>query len=138
RLRRGATLAAAVLCGAARDRVPRRAFRGERAGRSVGGLARSSGRRCRMRRTFALFAIALASLAAAAVAVLLRPAVPKPPPPPAPRAASAAAGMRMAALLDRLYLPEDQDGTAYLQIDLAADAAPVGDERVPVNAVLIL
>jgi len=91
-----------------------------------------------MRRTFALFAIALASLAAAAVAVLLRPAVPRPQPPPVPRAASAAAGMRMGALLDRLYLPEDQDGTAYLQIDLAADAAPVGDERVPVNAVLIL
>lgn len=92
-----------------------------------------------MRRTFALFAVAFASLAAAAVAVLLRPAVPKPsPPPPAPPAASAAAGMRMGALLDRLYLPEDQEGTAYLQIDLAADPAPASNERVPVNAVLIL
>ena len=92
-----------------------------------------------MRRTFALFALALASIAAAAVAVLLRAAPAKPPsPPPAPRAASAAAGMRMGALLDRLYLPEGQDGTAYLQIDLAADPAPAANERVPVNAVLIL
>lgn len=92
-----------------------------------------------MRRTFALFAIALASLAAAAVAVLLRPAVPKPEtPPPAPPAASATAGMRVGALLDRLYLPQGQDGTAYLQIDLAADPVPGTNERVPVNAVLIL
>ncbi|MGZ6125828.1 MAG: vWA domain-containing protein [Myxococcales bacterium] len=92
-----------------------------------------------MRRTLALFALAFASLAAAAVAVLLRPAVPKPsPPPPVPPAAFAASGMRLGALLDRVYLPENRDGIAYLQINLAAAPAPASEQRVPVNAVLIL
>jgi Ca-activated chloride channel family protein len=46
--------------------------------------------------------------------------------------------MRLGALLDRLYLPENRDGTAYLQVNLAAAAAPGNEQRVPVNAVLIL
>ncbi|MGZ6126042.1 MAG: vWA domain-containing protein, partial [Myxococcales bacterium] len=92
-----------------------------------------------MRRTLALFALAFASLFAAAVALHVRPAVPKPaPPPPVPSATLGASGMRLGALLDRVYLPENQDGTAYLQIDLAADPAPAESQRVPVNAVLIL
>jgi Ca-activated chloride channel family protein len=93
-----------------------------------------------MRRTFALFALALASIAAAAVAVLLRPAAPKPPPPPpVPSATSVAApGMRLGALLDRVYLPENRDGSAYLKINLAAGPGAASEQRVPVNAVLIL
>lgn len=92
-----------------------------------------------MRRTFALFALAFASLAAAAVAMLIRPAAPKPPPPP-PVASTAvgASGMRLSAFLDRLYLPENLDGAAYLQVNLAAAPAPASEQRVPVNAVLIL
>ena len=72
-----------------------------------------------MRRTFALFAVALASVAAAAMAALLRPGKPAPPPPPP---AIASGGLRMQAVLERLYLPEDRATRAYLQIDLAADA----------------
>jgi len=89
-----------------------------------------------MRRTFALFAVALASVAAAAMAALLRPGKPAPPPPPP---AIASGGLRMQAVLERLYLPEDRATRAYLQIDLAADADGVARrERVPVNAVLIV
>ena len=90
-----------------------------------------------MRRTFALLALALASLAAAAVAALLRPAEPKPAPRPRPVTVSSD-GMRIGALFDRLYLPEDRSSTACLQINLAADAAPAQNARIPVNAVLIL
>jgi Ca-activated chloride channel homolog len=95
-----------------------------------------------MRRTFALFAVALASLAAAAMAVLLRPATSKPgaPPPVVPAVASAtSAGLRMQALLERLYLPEDRNTSAYLQVDLVAGGdSGATRPRVPVNAVLIL
>jgi Ca-activated chloride channel family protein len=93
-----------------------------------------------MRRTFALFAVALASLAAAAMAVLLRPSAPKPgTPPPAPPVTVATGGLRMRTLLERLYLPEDRSTNAYLQIDLLADGDPTARRpRVPVNAVLIL
>ena len=90
-----------------------------------------------MRRTFALVAIALASLAAAAVAALLRPIV-KPvtqePHPGNVRTGS----LRMTTQLDRRYLPENSNGTAYLQVDLAADGDSGRRRRVPVNAVLIL
>jgi len=92
-----------------------------------------------MRRTFALFALAFASLAAAAVATLVRPPRSSPPPAsPSGPAVSAAGGMRLFALLDRLYLPEGKEGTGYLEVDLAADPARSAAERVPVNAVLIL
>ena len=93
-----------------------------------------------MGRTFALFAVALASLAAAAMAALLRPAAPKPADPkPLPVATAAAPGLRMRAFLERLYLPTDRDTSAYLEVDLIADADPApGRRRVPVNAVLIL
>src|SRR4051812_38894875 len=91
-----------------------------------------------MRRTLALFAVAFVSLAAAALAALLRPAIPKPVPAPVANLAAAVSGMRMSALLDRLYLPGNEDGTAYLQVDLTAAASSGGKERVPVNAVLVL
>jgi Ca-activated chloride channel family protein len=91
-----------------------------------------------MRRTFALFSLALASLAAAVMAALLRPQPPTrvEPPPPPPQAATSA-GLRLKALLERLYLPEDRSTNAYLQIDLAAPE-PAARPRVPVNAVLII
>ena len=45
----------------------------------------------------------------------------------------------MRAFLERLYLPTDRDTTAYLQIDLIADADSAAEHRrAPVNAVLIL
>ena len=93
-----------------------------------------------MGRTFALFAVALASLAAAAMAALLRPAAPKPADSkPVSAATAAAPGLRMRAFLERLYLPTDRNTTAYLQIDLIADADSAAEHRrVPVNAVLIL
>ncbi len=91
-----------------------------------------------MRRTVVLFALALVSLAAAAVAALLRPAAPKPVPPRPPAAAAGTAGMRIGALLDRLYLSEDRPTSAYLQIDVEADAGRPDRGRVPVNAVLII
>jgi len=91
-----------------------------------------------MGRTFALFAVALASLAAAAMAALLRPAAPKPAD-PNPVPAATAPRLRMRAFLERLYLPTDRDTTAYLQIDLIADADSAAEHRrAPVNAVLIL
>jgi len=90
-----------------------------------------------MPRTFALFAVALASLAAAAMAALLRPRNPAPPAPPPAFASSG--GLRMQTLLERPYLPEDRASSAYLQIDLIADADPgARRQRVPVNAVLIV
>jgi len=90
-----------------------------------------------MPRTLALFAVALASLVAAAMAALLRPA--RPPPPVPPAAVAAGGGMRMQALLERLYLPENRGSSAYLQIDLAADPDSTSrPQRVAVNAVLIL
>src|SRR5439155_2766128 len=114
--------------------------RSEVPARSGRGLVRSQGRRCSMGRTFALFAVALASLAAAAMAALLRPAAPKPADPnPVPAATAAAPGLRIRAFLERLYLPTDRDTTAYLQIDLIADADSAAEHRrAPVNAVLIL
>src|SRR5437016_10361627 len=91
-----------------------------------------------MPRTLALCAVALASLVAAAMSAFLRPH--RPPAPALPPAAVAAGGgMRMQALLERLYLPEDRATSAYLQIDLAADAGSAArPQRVPVNAVLII
>src|SRR5262249_28408534 len=45
----------------------------------------------------------------------------------------------MQAMLERLYLPEDRGTSAYLQVDLTADAdAGARRPRVPVNAVLIV
>jgi len=93
-----------------------------------------------MRRTFALLAVALASFAAAAVAALLRP---KPPVPdrvrPAPTEVRGSRGpVELHAVLERLYLPEDRESSAYLQIDLAAPSDGAERPRVPVNAVLIL
>src|SRR4051812_8656788 len=93
-------------------------------------------RRCRMPRTLALFAVAIASLAAAAMAAFFRPSSPATAAHHAPYAG--ARGLRMQAMLERLYLPEDRATSAYLQIDLIADAADDRRQRVPVNAVLIL
>src|SRR5204863_5273539 len=96
-------------------------------------------RRCPMRRTFVLFALAFASLAAATVAALVRPGRPveqKPSPPPASVASDGA--LRMQAALERLYLPENRSTTAYLQVDLSSAADPSARRRMPVNAVLIL
>ena len=92
-----------------------------------------------MRRTFALFSVAFASFAAALMAALLRPLPPKPvpPPPPVPQAATPGS-LRLQALLERLYLPEDRTTSAYLQIDLAAAGEAAARPRVPVNAVLII
>jgi len=92
-----------------------------------------------MRRTFALFSLAFASFAAALMAALLRPLPPKPvpPPPPVPQAATPGS-LRLQALLERLYLPEDRTTSAYLQIDLAAAGEAAARPRVPVNAVLII
>src|SRR2546428_4658560 len=92
-----------------------------------------------MRRTFALFSLAFALLAAALMAALLRPPPPKPvpPPPPVPQAATPGS-LRLQALLERLYLPEDRTTSAYLQIDLAAAGEAAARPRVPVNAVLIV
>ncbi len=87
-----------------------------------------------MRRTLALFAVALASLAAAAMAAFIRPSSPH----QVPYTAAGARGLRMQAMLERLHLPEDRATSAYLQIDLIADAADDRRQRVPVNAVLIL
>jgi len=87
-----------------------------------------------MRRTLALFAVALASLAAAAMAAFIRPSSPH----QVPYTAAGARGLRMQAMLERLHLPEDRATSAYLQIDLIADAAADRRQRVPVNAVLIL
>jgi Ca-activated chloride channel homolog len=50
----------------------------------------------------------------------------------------AAAPLRVTTQLERTYLPESAGGEVYLQIDLAAQAAPDAAHRVPVNAVLIL
>src|SRR2546430_14182751 len=55
-----------------------------------------------------------------------------------PHAGAGARGLRMQAMLERLYLPEDRATSAYLQIDLVADADDDRRQRVPVNAVLIL
>ena len=89
-----------------------------------------------MRRTLLIFAAALASVAAA-FWFQLRPAVqirPLPPPP-----AASAGALRMQALLERQYFPDDRRSTAYLQIDLVAGGdAAAQSHRVPVNAVLIL
>ena len=92
-----------------------------------------------MRRTFALFSLAFASFAAALMAALLRPLPPKPVPPPQPVPQAATPGsLRLQALLERLYLPEDRTTSAYLQIDLAAAGKAAARPRVPVNAVLII
>jgi len=92
-----------------------------------------------MRRTFALFSLAFASFAAALMAALLRPLPPKPVPPPQPVPQAATPGsLRLQALLERLYLPEDRTTSAYLQIDLAAAGEAAARPRVPVNAVLII
>ena len=87
-----------------------------------------------MRRTFVLFALALASIAAAAVAAVLRPA--KVTVRPQPKVVQAGA-LRLTAQLDHRYLSE-QGGEAYLQIDLIASGEQSDRRRVPVNAVLIL
>src|SRR3989442_4499563 len=115
------------------------AFGGAAATRSPAALARSTGRRCRMRRTFALFSLAFASFAPALMAALLPPLPPQPvpPPPPVPQAATPGR-LRLQALLERLYLPEDRTTSAYLQIDLAAAGEAAARPRVPVNAVLII
>src|SRR5207253_1756941 len=86
-----------------------------------------------MRRTFAVFALALASLAAAAVAALLRPILARPVPD-----TRKAGSLRMTTQLDRRYLAESGGGEAYLQIDLLAGGDSRARRRVPVNAVLIL
>ena len=93
-----------------------------------------------MRRTFAFLALALASLAAAAVAALFHLAAPKPPPAQATShpGTPTPGALAMRAMLERLYLPEEGSGTAYLQIDLAGQGEAAARPRVPVNAVLIL
>ena len=91
-----------------------------------------------MRKTFALFALALASITAAAVAFVLRS--PKPAVPPASHASDpvSAGAMHLSAQLDHRYLSEQGGGKAYLQIDLGDDAEGGARHHVPVNAVLIL
>jgi Ca-activated chloride channel family protein len=87
-----------------------------------------------MRRTFVLFALALASIAAAAVAAALRPAKVK-----AWQPLTVQSGvLRMSAQLDHQYLSGQGGGEAYLLVDLVAAGEPEGRRRVPVNAVLIL
>jgi Ca-activated chloride channel family protein len=88
-----------------------------------------------MRRTFVLFALALASIAAAAVAAVLRPA--KVTVRPQPQVVQSGV-LRMSAQLDHQYLSEQGGGEAYLQVDLIASGDPAERHRVPVNAVLIL
>src|SRR5207248_1233817 len=140
-VRRRADLETGVLRGAAGHCIPRRArgipaFLGSD---PAAGWRVPTRRRCPMRRTFVLFALAFASLAAATVAALVRPGRPveqKPSPPPASVASDGA--LRMQAALERLYLPENRSTTAYLQVDLSAAADPSARRRVPVNAVLIL
>ena len=88
-----------------------------------------------MRRTLALAVLGLVSVAiASAIAFLQRPG-----PLPPPREGHVAAGpLRVSAQLDRRYLREGQDGTAYLEIELTAPPEERGRARVPVNAVLLL
>jgi Ca-activated chloride channel family protein len=91
-----------------------------------------------MRRMYVLFALAFASLAAATVAALVRPVRPPAQSSPPPSSVASDGALRMQAALERLYLPEDRNTTAYLQVDLSAAADPSARRRVPVNAVLIL
>src|SRR5260370_615737 len=72
-----------------------------------------------MRRTFALFAVALASLAAAAMAALLQPRKPAPPPPPP--AVASGGGLRMQAALERLYPPRGRGRGRVARVFLASD-----------------
>jgi Ca-activated chloride channel homolog len=88
-----------------------------------------------MRRTFVLFALALASIAAAAVAAVLRPA--KVTARPQPKTVQSGV-LRLSTQLDHRYLSEQGGGEAYLQVDLVASGEPSERHRVPVNAVLIL
>ena len=93
-----------------------------------------------MPRTFLVLALALASLAAAATARLCWPFRAKSAAPtPVAMASASASGLRMQALLERLYLAEDRSTNAYLEVDLIADSdSGVRRAPVPVNAVLIL
>jgi Ca-activated chloride channel homolog len=91
-----------------------------------------------MRRMFVLSALALGSLAAAAVATLIRCVTPKPSPPPSRTSVASEGALRMQAMLERVYLPQDRSTSAYLEVDLSAAADPAARPRVPVNAVLIL
>jgi Ca-activated chloride channel family protein len=93
-----------------------------------------------MRKTAVLFAVALASIAAAAVAALLRTnrAPSLPPTRHVAVSGSGTSALRLTTQLDRKYLNEQGGGEAYLQIDLASDAASEERHRVAVNAVLIL
>jgi len=93
-----------------------------------------------MPRTFLVLALALASLAAAATVRLCWPFRAKSAAPtPVAVASASASGLRMQALLERLYLAEDRSTNAYLEVDLIADSdSGVRRAPVPVNAVLIL
>src|SRR4051794_15913771 len=91
-----------------------------------------------MRRTLALFAVALASLAAAVVAAFLRPAARRDVPSPHPANGVASGALLLTARLDRLYLPQDREAQALLEVDLSGADGPGAPSRVPVNAVLIL
>ena len=91
-----------------------------------------------MRRTLAVFAVALLSLAAAAFAAL-RPRGSTPDlqgkvPPQVVRAGV----LSISAQLDRRYVSESRGGEAYLEVIASADGNVVEGAKVPVNAVLIL
>ena len=89
-----------------------------------------------MPRTFLVLALALASLAATVTARLFWPfRTGSAAPTPVATASASASGLRMQALLERLYLADDRSTNAYLEIDLIADGdSGVRRAPVPVNA----
>src|SRR4051794_41034354 len=91
-----------------------------------------------MRRTLALFAVALLSLAAAVTVAYRNPRTP-PSAASLPPPVASGAPLRMQAQLERTWFPEDRTTAAYLQIDLSAAGNPeAARQRVPVNAVLLI
>ena len=90
-----------------------------------------------MRRTAAVFALALLSLAAAAFAAL-RPRFTGQDPKRDPPSVARAGVLSISAQLDRAFVSETRGGEAYLEVIATADGSVTEGAKVPVNAVLIL